>query len=89
MSCQCAVVASDTAGSRDLLGADVYGKLCAVGQPALMAAEIGLLLDDDAERRRLGQTAAARSRAYDWGRIADAYQSIYETSVREAAEASC
>lgn len=57
------IAASDVKGHRDLLG-DGCGVLYPYGDPAALAAAVGLLLEDPDYRRKLGRAARAASEAY-------------------------
>jgi len=56
------VVASDIAPDRETLGDGAYGRLVPVESPAALSAAICDLLENEAERARLGQQARAHAR---------------------------
>jgi glycosyltransferase involved in cell wall biosynthesis len=75
----CAVVAAAHGGLPEIVRDGETGRLFAPGEPAGLAAVIAELLDDDAERDRIGVSAAADVRArFDPARLVSAIQSIYD-----------
>jgi glycosyltransferase involved in cell wall biosynthesis len=64
MSCGCAIVASDTQPLHEAIRHNETGRLVDFFSPASMAAEVCALLDDPAERKRLGANAREFARAH-------------------------
>jgi glycosyltransferase involved in cell wall biosynthesis len=76
-ACGACVVVSDTAGLRDVVEDGVTGARCAL-DPGAFASRIGALLDDPAERARLGTEAAARIRSANaWPAITERFLCVY------------
>jgi glycosyltransferase involved in cell wall biosynthesis len=74
-----AMVLSDVGGFRELAKEHCVGALVPPGDPAALAAEIGRLLADPEERRRLEERAAtAAAGPFSWDRIAEQTASLYE-----------
>ena len=65
MACGLPVVATDVAGAADIVGVgdEAAGVVVPAGDPDALAAALGALLDDDAERKRLAQHARSRAEA--------------------------
>jgi glycosyltransferase involved in cell wall biosynthesis len=76
---ECAVVAAAHGGLPEIVRDRETGRLFAPGDAPGLARVIAELLDDDAERERLGVSAAADVRArFDPVRLVGAIQSIYD-----------
>lgn len=74
-----AMVMSDVGGFRELVSEHGAGRLVPSGDPAALAAAIGELLADPAERAELEERArAAAAGPYSWDRIAEDTQGVYE-----------
>lgn len=69
-----AIVAADAPSSRALIEPDRTGMLCAEND---FARAIARLIDDGAERRRLGQAARQASEAYSWDKASSAAEAAY------------
>ena len=75
----CAVVASAHGGLPEIISDRVSGRLVAPGDPAGLAAVLCELLDDPAERARLGAAGAADVRErFAPARLLDGVQTLYE-----------
>ncbi len=73
------MVLSDVGGFRELVEEHGAGRLVAPGDPAALAAAIGELLADPAERERLaGRARAAAAGPYSWDSIAERTLAVYE-----------
>lgn len=84
MGSGCAVVASDLPGVRAAIERNVSGILVAPGDPEALADALGSLADDPGLRRRLGERAATRSRAFDVATVALGYRDLLLRVVRDA-----
>jgi glycosyltransferase involved in cell wall biosynthesis len=74
-----AMVLSDVGGFREVVEDHGAGRLVAPGDPRALAAAIGELLDDPAERQRLGERArAAAAGPYSWDSVAQRTLGVYE-----------
>jgi glycosyltransferase involved in cell wall biosynthesis len=75
----CAVVAAAHGGLPEIIRDGQTGRLFAPGDAAGLARVIGELLDDEGERERLGEAAAADVRArFDPARLIAETQSLYD-----------
>ena len=75
-----AMVMSDVGGFRELVAEHGAGRLVPAGQPDALAAAIGELLADPAERHRLEDAASrAANGAFSWDRIAEQTAAVYES----------
>jgi glycosyltransferase involved in cell wall biosynthesis len=75
----CAVVAAAHGGLPEIIRDGATGRLFAPGDAAGLARVIGELLDDEEERERLGEAAAADVRArFDPARLIAETQSLYD-----------
>ena len=70
-----AVVATPNPGAREVLGDGRYGRLS--DEDGLGTALVDLLRDDG-RRQTLAEAGLARSATYDWDRVAEAYERLYE-----------
>jgi glycosyltransferase involved in cell wall biosynthesis len=78
MAAGAAVVATATAGAREIITDGVTGKIIPVGDPSKMAAAILELLQDDDARRRLALAARAMvSRRYKIDRMVAETERVY------------
>ncbi|HSP60749.1 MAG TPA: glycosyltransferase family 4 protein, partial [Ornithinimicrobium sp.] len=78
MAMEKAVVASDVAALAEIVQDGVTGRLFAKGDADDLARVLAELLDDPAQRRRLGETSRAWVVAErDWSRITDAVDGVY------------
>jgi glycosyltransferase involved in cell wall biosynthesis len=74
-----AMVLSDVGGFREVVEEHGAGRLVAPGDPRALAAAIGELLADPAERERLSERArAAAAGTYSWDSIAQRTLAVYE-----------
>jgi glycosyltransferase involved in cell wall biosynthesis len=75
----CAVIAAAHGGLPEVVRDGVTGRLVAPGDPRALALAAATLLDDRAQRERLGAAAAADVRArFDPDRLIAAVQSLYD-----------
>lgn len=82
MECGCPVIGSDVDGIAELLGpGGRHGLLVPPGNVPALAAALRRVLDDGAERRRLGQAALRRARDFTVDRAARETMAVYEEAV--------
>lgn len=74
------VVASKIGGVPDVIGDD-SGILVPPRNPNALAEAIIYLLDNESERKKMGENARLRARKYSWNEIARMYESVYEKLV--------
>ena len=89
MSAGLPIVGTRAGGIPDMVEEPLAGLLCDPGDAAGLATQIRRLAEDEA--LRTGMAAAAREHAvqrFHLGRMADQYESIYE-SVTEGAKRTC
>jgi len=80
------LVATETDGAREVIEANVTGRLVPVGDAEAIAGSINELLSDPAERARLGANAQQATRQrFGLERMVDETVRLYEEVVREAA----
>jgi glycosyltransferase involved in cell wall biosynthesis len=73
------MILSDVGGFREVVEEHGAGRLVAPGDPVALAAAIGELLADPAERERLaGQARAAASGPLSWDTVAARTQAVYD-----------
>jgi glycosyltransferase involved in cell wall biosynthesis len=72
----CAIVASNLPGINEALADGVNGLLVEQGDPAALGAAIDSLLNNDAERTRLGKAAATRAIDYSIDTIGAGYRKV-------------
>ena len=76
------VIATDVAGSRQVVVPGESGMLVAPGDPRALASAVTHLLEDDVERGRLGRGALERVQAeFSAGRQAARHAEVYEASM--------
>jgi L-malate glycosyltransferase len=76
------VIATDVAGSRQVVVPGESGMLVAPGDPRALASAVTHLLEDDVERERLGRGALERVQAeFSAGRQAARHAEVYEASM--------
>lgn len=76
------VIGSDVAGIPSVIDDGRNGLLCPPGDAESLAERLGLLLDDPALRRRLGEQARGDMlAAYDWSTIAERMVDIYQQAL--------
>ncbi len=71
------VIASQVGGLAFLVRDGINGYHVPVREPSALAAKIGQLLDDPAERARLANGAARAANSYGWPRIADRLLEVF------------
>jgi glycosyltransferase involved in cell wall biosynthesis len=76
MGSGCAVIASDLPGLRAAIERDASGILVAPGDSGALAEALASLADNPGQRQRLGDRAAARSRAFDVSTVARGYRDL-------------
>ena len=81
MAAGAAVVASDLPAFARVLDGGRLGVLFPTGDAAALAREVGALLDDDARRSALVEAAGRAVWRYDWSRVTDEVERVYETVV--------
>jgi phosphatidylinositol alpha-mannosyltransferase len=81
MAAEAAVVASDLPAFARVLDGGRLGVLFPNGDAAALAREVGALLDDDARRAELVGAAGRAVWRYDWSRVTDEVERVYETVV--------
>ncbi|GAB3207979.1 Glycosyltransferase involved in cell wall bisynthesis [Marinactinospora thermotolerans DSM 45154] len=88
MACATPLVASRAGALPEVVGEDGRaGRLITPGDPEELAAAVGALLDDDAERARMGEAAWQRvQERFTWRAVAEATARRYAAAV-EAAQA--
>ncbi|MFT4087924.1 MAG: glycosyltransferase family 4 protein [Gordonia sp. (in: high G+C Gram-positive bacteria)] len=79
MAAGAAVVASDLVAFSRVLDAGRAGRLVSTGSPNALAEAVIGLLDDDEERAALVERGRERAQLYDWSRVADQIEQVYET----------
>ena len=73
------IVATDIRGCRQVVDDGVTGSLVPVRDPAALATAVARLAGDRAERRRMGEAAAAKARReFDQRRVVDITLATYE-----------
>jgi glycosyltransferase involved in cell wall biosynthesis len=78
-------VASDLGGPRELIEDGETGRLVPPGNPAALAAAIGMLLGDPESARRMGETAYRQARErFDANRNGAATIALYDEILGEA-----
>ncbi|GAA3960714.1 glycosyltransferase family 4 protein [Gordonia caeni] len=79
MAAGAAVVASDLVAFSRVLDDGAAGALVETGSPVALAEAVIELLDDDETRAALVERGRRRADLYDWSRIADQIETVYET----------
>lgn len=79
MACGLPVVASDVAGTRDLLGDEEGGRLVPPGNADALTAALETVAGCPGLRWKLGRAARERAMAFDIGVIADRYLDLYRS----------
>lgn len=79
MAAGAAVVASDLVAFSRVLDDGTAGVLVETGSPVALAEAVIELLDDDETRGALVERGRRRADLYDWSRIADQIETVYET----------
>ncbi len=85
MACGTPVVASETGGLVFLVRDGETGFHVPVGDAGALADRLGMLIRDEALRRRLGRQAAEYARTYAWPLIADRVVDLYQSLLPVAA----
>ena len=82
MACSLAVVATETAGAREILGQGETGLLVPVGDAEALASAVRALLNDEDKRRSLGNDARkAVSEHFSLDRMVETTEGIYRESM--------
>lgn len=85
----CAVIASNHGGLPEIIRDRITGRLVAPGDPAVLARVAGELLDDPAQRERLGTAAALDVRArFAPQRLLASVQELYDTCLAQRGSGS-
>ncbi|GEE02668.1 phosphatidyl-myo-inositol mannosyltransferase [Gordonia spumicola] len=79
MAAGAAVVASDLVAFYRVLDGGSAGCLVSTGSPTALADQVNALLRDDELRAGYVDRARARADMYDWSRVADQIQRVYDT----------
>ncbi|WOC14249.1 glycosyltransferase family 4 protein [Gordonia sp. MP11Mi] len=79
MAAGAAVVASDLIAFSRVLDSGQSGSLVTTGSPTALAEQVNLLLGDDDLRARYVACGRERADLYDWSRVADQIQNVYDT----------
>ncbi len=82
IGCGCAVVASDLPAIRDVIVDGETGLLARSGDATDFATKLCRLLDDNALRERLGESARARLLRYDWREVTARYADLLAQAAR-------
>ncbi len=77
MACGVPVVATSSAGTREIVSADEDGLLVERHEPAAVAAALDRLLNDAALRQRMSQTARRHAQRYSAQAIALEYDRVF------------
>jgi phosphatidylinositol alpha-mannosyltransferase len=85
MACGTPVVASDIDGYRWVVNPGVEGLLVPPRSPEHLADAIATLANDPGLRRRMGEAGQVKAQQYDWARIVDLLEPIYEAAARVTA----
>lgn len=84
MACGLPVIATGTAGAREIIEDGADGILVPVGDARELASAILALLKDEARRRELGAQAAEQSRSrFSLEQMVDAVEDVYRAAVSE------
>ena len=75
-------MASDIAGYREVVRAEVDGLLVPPGDPEALAQAVAAVLSDPAMARRLGAAARARADAFRWDAVAEQVEAAYRDAIR-------
>jgi glycosyltransferase involved in cell wall biosynthesis len=83
MACATPLVASRAGALPEVVGTDGdAGRLVPPGDPEVLAAELGALLDDDAERARMGAAAWRRvQERFTWSAVAELTAQRYASTI--------
>jgi phosphatidylinositol alpha-mannosyltransferase len=76
------VVASDIAGYREVVRADVEGLLVPPGDASALAGEVSRVLSDDALAGRLRHAGRERAEGFRWDAIAERIETAYRDALR-------
>jgi glycosyltransferase involved in cell wall biosynthesis len=79
MAAGCAVVASDLASFRSVLGDS--GIMVPVADVSALSESVSHLLADDAELRRYSDAGGETVQRYDWSVVIGEYQKAYEVAM--------
>ena len=71
------VIATASEGAQEIIENGVNGKLVAVDHPESLAEAINELLDDSAERSRLGHNAQLAAQRFSLARMASDTERVY------------
>ena len=77
MACGTPIVCSDLNGFRNVVEHDREALLVPCGDARALADTLAALLDDDAQRARLGATGRQRALSYDWPRVSEMILGLY------------
>jgi len=88
MGSGCAVIASDLPGLSTAIERDASGILVPAGDPAALADALGRLSGDAETRRRLGERAVVRARAFEVTAVAEGYRDLLLRALHDRASRS-
>ena len=81
LACGTPVVATPNAGAREVLEKGKWGILAS---PSELGDVLLSVLEDEPRRQRLGKEGLKRAAAFELGRVVDAYESLFEDTIRRA-----
>ena len=79
------VISADAPNARALIKPGQTGILCAPREPSDYVRAIARLIEDPAERRRMGEVARTASTKYDWDTASSAVEQAYSRTLTEFA----
>lgn len=88
MAARTPIVASDIEAFRRVLAGGSAGELFPVGDATALAASLGVLLDDEAARRRLAAAGADAVAPFDWAVIVEQVLRVYDLAIAGASAAA-
>ncbi len=77
MACGTPIVASDITGFRELVNGGEEAVLVPMRDHAGWAETLISLLDNEADRRRMGEAGLAKAAAYSWPRVTERILQVY------------
>ena len=86
MACGRPVIASRTGGLVEIVDDGVNGLLVEVGNYLQLAQRMVTLMQDDEQRRRIGQSARRRAAEFAWQRVSERTLELYESVCGEQPE---
>src|SRR5262249_4304362 len=86
MAAGTAVVATPNPGSNEVLDRGRYGLIV---RDAELGDSLLSLLQDEDRRRRFEELGFERAQTYSWDRIAERYETVYESILKQRARQEC